>query len=111
MFVKRSPRKRKVKVAGTLVPTRSHILVLVFAATRKERRSGASTPRGVMISIKLNDMYIGHDRSLQVCLYKRSCIALHRIASVSRRYVVFVLSSLDVRSVAISFRSGLCRYG
>ena len=43
MFVKRSPRILKVKVAGALVRTRSHILVLVFAATRKERRSGMST--------------------------------------------------------------------
>ena len=77
MITKRSPRKRKVKVAVALVRTRSHILVLVFAATRKEGAQGPRmlfSLRGVMISMKSIDVHIGHKSSVGVCFAKRSRI-------------------------------------
>ena len=38
---------------------------------------------GVMISIKIIYMHIGHDSSIGVCFSKRSRIALHRVSDAA----------------------------
>ena len=74
MFTKRSPRKScrpsfqpvSIEPAGSIGI--GHDRVLLF---------------GLGDVIKLNDMYIGHNMSVPIGLYvKRSCIVVHRVASV-----------------------------